>query len=506
MLPWGLTVALAVAAVLDWTHASIFTYYLPPGMNVRLLKTAFWLSVAAVIGFYTALLHTVHRRPYGIRSRVGFLVLVLFSLYIMVERREAFRPAPAPSPLPSSAESGQRRSVLVVGLEGATLEALLPMAEQGHLPFFARILREGAYGRVDAFLPTRESALWTTLGTGKYPYRHGVLGERVYRADHLSPGAHLQILPRGAAFRAWGLLGAEEGSAVRGGEALRLWEVLPSLGVSSGVVGWPGAPRTAPRAGGVSGTGGGEAVFEMGERFFVEAADASTVRPPELFTRGRLFRVRTNEIDPAVLTAFGNEPPPVVRRALAGDLWRQSLLLFLLEQHPEVEAAMLHLPGLGQVSRAYFGGYAKAQFEGAQHRDYLTAAERLTRYYGHLDSFLAQLWTKRSEGTLLVVVSAFGTAEPQGWRRVVTELVGGRPVEGYTDKSPDGVLLLFGPGISEGSLLSETELVDVLPTVAYGLGLPIARDLDGRIVTDAFDRGFLARHPMTFVPSYETLR
>lgn len=505
LLPWGLTVALALAATLDWTHASIYTYYLPPGINVRLLKTAFWLSVAAVAGFYTALLHSVHRRPYGRRSRIAFVVLVMFSLYITVERREAFRPSPPLSPLPSTAEPGQRRSLLVVGLEGATLEALLPMAEQGHIPFFARLLREGAYGRLDAFSPNHELTLWTTLGTGKYPYRHLVLGDRVYSADHLSPGAHLQVLPQGVGFRVWGLLGAEERSAAQSGLALRLWEILPLLGVPSGVVGWPGSPRVravepgSPRV-------GREAVFALGERFFVNPLDASTVRPPELLTRGRLFRVRTDEIDPAVLTAFGGDPPPVLVDALAEDLWRESLFLFLLDQHPEVEAAVVHLPGLGEVSRAFFGGYAKAQFEGAQHRDYLTAAERLTRYYGHLDSFLAELWARRSADTLLVVVSAFGTAEPQGWRRVVTELAGGRPLEGYTENSPDGVLLLSGPGIAEGTLLSETELVDVLPTVAYGLGLPIARDLDGRILTDAFERGFLARHPMTFVPSYETLR
>lgn len=504
-LPWGLTFALAVAAILDWTHASVFTYYLPPGINIRLLKTAFWLSVAAVVGFYTALLHTVHRRPYGFRSRLAFLLLLLFSLYIMVERREAFRPLPAPSPLPSTAESGQRRSLLVIGLEGATLEALLPMAEQGHLPFFARLLREGAYGRLGAFSPTRGLALWTTVGTGKYPYRHGVLGEKVYRVSHLAPGAHLQILPRGIGFPAWGLLGAEEGSAAQGGNALQMWEILPLLGVSSGMVGWPGAPRIRPGAPGAP-EAGSEMTFALSERFFVDSPAPSTVRPPELLTRGRLFRVRTNEIDPAVLTAFGGEPPSVVVEALARDLWRESLLLFLLDQHPGVEATLLHLPGLGEVSRSFFGGYAKAQFEGAQHRDYLAAAERLTRYYAHLDSFLAELWTRRGADTLLVVVSAFGTTEPRGWRRVVSELAGGRPLEGYTEGSPDGVLLLFGPGIAEASLLSEAELVDVLPTVAYGLGLPIARDLDGRILTDAFDRGFLARHPMAFVPSYETLR
>ena len=43
-------------------------------------------------------------------------------------------------------------------------------------------------------------------------------------------------------------------------------------------------------------------------------------------------------------------------------------------------------------------------------------------------------------------------------------------------------------------------------TLLYSVGLPIARDLDGRVLTAAFESAFLARQPLTFVPSYETLQ
>ena len=60
-------------------------------------------------------------------------------------------------------------------------------------------------------------------------------------------------------------------------------------------------------------------------------------------------------------------------------------------------------------------------------------------------------------------------------------------------------------GVSAGSFLNYAELTDVLPTVLYSLGLPIARDLDGGVLTGAFATGFLATQPLTYVPSYETL-
>lgn len=500
-LPWSLTVALALAAFLDWAHASIYTYYLLPGLNVRLIKTASWLSIATLIAFYTALLHTLHRRPYGRRSRLGFVALVAFSLYIMVERREAFQPPPPPSPLSSTAELRERHTLWVVGLEGATLEAVLPLAEQGHLPFFSVMLKEGAHGRLASFAPNQELALWTTLATGRYPYHHRVFGQGIYRADHLLPGARLRLLPLGVGFRTWGLIQPlpEEGGGIQAGtESLRLWEILPRMGLATGVVGWPGGSQQV---------GASSPTFALGKSFFESRPPGGgQVAQEEVADRGRLFRIRPEDIDPAVLAPFGRQAPSVVRRALAQDLWRETLCLFLLDQHRELGATFLHLPGLGSVSRDLFGGYTKMQFEGAQHRDYLRAGEAVTRYYGHLDGFLADLWSRRPDRTFLVVVSAYGTSAPRGVQRIVTELAGGRPLEGHVEDSPDGIALLLGPGIEGGALLSGAELVDIVPTLAYGLGLPIARDLDGRILTEAFERSFLARHPLAFVPSYETLQ
>lgn len=512
ILPWEVTAVLALAALLDWTHASIYAYYLPPGINVRLIKAASWISIAALIAFYTALLHTLHRRPYGRRSRVGFVLLVLFSLYIVIERREAFEPPPPLSPLAASAEPRARRQVLVVGLEGATFEALLPMAEQGRLPFVSRLLREGASSRLVSLTPYHREALWTTLTTGKLPYRHRVVSDSSYRTDFLFPDSRLRLVPVGVGFRVWGLLGSTAEPSRHESETLQWWEILPQMGLPCGIVGWPGGTPTGSMAQEVA-----RPVFALGEAFFEAPAAASAAAsatasatapalPLELAARGRLFRVRPADIDPEILAGFGARPPSLLTRALARDLWRESLFRFLLDQHREVKASFLYLPGLGDVSKAYYGGYSKVQFEGAQHRDYLVAAERLTSYYERLDDTLAALWERQPESSLLVVVSAFGTAEPRGWRRVVTELAGGRPLAGYFESSPDGILLLLGPGIAAGARLPEADLVDVVPTVAYGLGLPLARDLDGQILTSAFDRSFLARHPLTFVPSYETLQ
>ena len=119
LLPWALTVVLATIAVSDFVLASRYSFYLPPGINRRMIKAAVWLSLLSLIFFYTALLHTLHRRPYGIRSRTGLLLAAFASVYVMAERREAFKPFVGPAPLPSVIEPAQRPTLYVIGLGGA---------------------------------------------------------------------------------------------------------------------------------------------------------------------------------------------------------------------------------------------------------------------------------------------------------------------------------------------------------------------------------------------------
>ena len=491
-LPWAFTLALAAAALLDWTHASRFAYFLPPGINTRLIRTALWLTLGALISFYTALLHSLHRRPYGWRSRYGYVLLAVLSVYAMVERREAFRPRPEPPPRPAAVESGRRPELLVVGIDTATLDALLPLAGQGRLGFLAGVLEKGAYGRLESLSPPQRDALWMTLATGKYPYRHGVAGARIYPSDWIAPGAELRLIPAGIAFAKWGTLGSRpRNPRVYPRQALALWEILPRLGVPAGVVGWPASGATT------------DALFALSDRFFTGVPEPGSTRPPGLGERARRFRVPAQEIDRSLLSRFPGPPRPVAG-ALAADRWRESIAASLLAQHPDTGAFFLVLPGLREVSQSSFGGFEAVQFGGARDPAARAAAERVAAYYDALDDFLAAFWRRGSGPRVLVVVSASGVAG-RGGRGLWGEVAPGSALAGNLDGAADGVLLLYGEGIRPGALLTGARLVDVAPTLLYALGFPVARDFDGQALTAAFDKDFLASHPLTFFPSYEGL-
>ncbi len=69
----------------------------------------------------------------------------------------------------------------------------------------------------------------------------------------------------------------------------------------------------------------------------------------------------------------------------------------------------------------------------------------------------------------------------------------------------EGVLLMHGPKIGHGVRLEGARNVDFAPTVLYLLGLPVARDLDGDVLTAAIRSSVLRREPLDYVETYGTL-
>lgn len=73
--------------------------------------------------------------------------------------------------------------VLVIGLDGATFDLIAPWVEQGKLPGFAQLLREGSYGHVRTVPNTDTAPAWTTLATGLDPANHGLFHELGWSPD-----------------------------------------------------------------------------------------------------------------------------------------------------------------------------------------------------------------------------------------------------------------------------------------------------------------------------------
>jgi predicted AlkP superfamily phosphohydrolase/phosphomutase len=65
--------------------------------------------------------------------------------------------------------------LLVLGLDGATLDLVAPWVAAGELPALGRLMAAGVWGPLHSTLPPATFPAWTSLVTGVNPGRHGVL-------------------------------------------------------------------------------------------------------------------------------------------------------------------------------------------------------------------------------------------------------------------------------------------------------------------------------------------
>lgn len=62
----------------------------------------------------------------------------------------------------------------MIGLDGATLDLVLPWVQEGKLPGFAKLINEASYGALESTPNQRSASAWTSLMTGKNPGKHGI--------------------------------------------------------------------------------------------------------------------------------------------------------------------------------------------------------------------------------------------------------------------------------------------------------------------------------------------
>jgi tetratricopeptide (TPR) repeat protein len=129
--------------------------------------------------------------------------------------------------------------------------------------------------------------------------------------------------------------------------------------------------------------------------------------------------------------------------------------------------------------------------------DYVAFSGTVDRCYEYQDEVLADLLTMAGDDTLLVLCSDHGFKS--GDRRPDTP---GRADVGQAAlwHLPFGVLLLHGASVQRGAHPQGATILDIAPTVLHALGIPLARDLPGQVIAEAFRPGAIAHEPARVAP------
>ena len=73
-------------------------------------------------------------------------------------------------------QAPNKRKVLLIGWDAADWKVINPLLDAGKMPNLARFIEQGVIGNLATLQPVLSPMLWTSIATGKRPYKHGIHG------------------------------------------------------------------------------------------------------------------------------------------------------------------------------------------------------------------------------------------------------------------------------------------------------------------------------------------
>jgi predicted AlkP superfamily phosphohydrolase/phosphomutase len=368
------------------------------------------------------------------------------------------------------------RRVVILGIDGLEWDVMGPLLESGELPNFARLVHEGSWGELRSLKFLESPMIWTSIATGKLPGKHGITGFTT-KEGAPRPGAILTSDYR---------------------TARTLWDILGEKGWRVGVVGWlvtwPAEPVNGYLVTDRFGYG-----WDAGTR-----SSEGITYPDTLLEEIGDLRVRPEDVSDADVGKFLRGGVPTggelservmaLKRIIATDETSLAAERYLSVETP-TEFCALYLKGVDGVCHLFWTDAYPESGPRPTDREIAVFGEVIARYYQEADRVLGEFLDAVDENTTLIVTSDHGHSGPK--------VRGDSYAWGIAMHDPTGFFALYGSDVAGGRELSGVSVLDITPTILALCGLPVAEDMDGKVIEEAIDPGFLTEHPVTTIPTYE---
>jgi hypothetical protein len=353
--------------------------------------------------------------------------------------------------------------VLLIGIDGASMRVIEPMMAAGKLPHLASIAQDGIHGALRSGMPIFSPRIWNTIATGKRPEKHGI--DDFSRKD--AEGNTRLLLATDRKVHA-------------------LWNIASDAGMTVGVINWWNTYPLEP----INGVMVADHLMGADIAGRLEMTRATTVptkgqlvhpaswqeRVVEIFERERRMTEVANPFETVGPLVPGVEArrDKLSRRFIEDGIVVQ--IAQAVEEELQPDVMMVFLAGIDRISHFLWGSIEPAELypERARPSEEQRAAgsHALREYYRYTDALIGQLMQNYGANDLVVVVSDHGFEA--GVRMM--HLTGIHE----TKEALDGVIFARGRDIQSGQRVRSMSIRDVTPTLLAWLGLPGAKDMDGK--------------------------
>lgn len=374
----------------------------------------------------------------------------------------------------------KKQKVLLLGWDAADWKVINNLMDQGLMPSLEKLVNKGIMGKLATLDPSFSPMLWSSIATGKRPYKHGVHG-------------FIEVTPDGNNVR-------PVMSTSR--KCRAIWNMLTLKKMKTHVVGWWPSHPAEP----INGT--------MISNFFQKAPKSiqetwemaeGTVHPAEQSEHFAQFRVHPQELTGQHIIPFIPEAAKIFKTKAKSITAVASVTAHAASLHAaftniirtqEWDFAALYLDAVDH----YCHGFMKYHPPKRPHipqEDYDYFKDVVTAGYRFHDMMLGRIMELIDDDTTILLISDHGFQPDHLRPRNIPK----EPAGPAYEHSPFGIIVAAGPGIKKDEAIYGASILDITPTILKLFGLPVANDMDGKVLDQIFE----SPRSTSFIESWEAV-
>ena len=374
----------------------------------------------------------------------------------------------------------QKKKVLLIGWDAADWKVIHPLIDQGWMPSLKSLVENGVSGKMATLDPPLSPMLWTSIATGKRPFKHGIHG-------------FTEVAPGNAGIRP---------TYITSRTTKAFWNILNQQEIKPSVVGWwPSHPA--------------EPINGVMISNFYQKAEANAeaewrllngaVHPASKADFYSKLRVHPEEILPSHVLPFvpnldkvdllNDKRIGVIRKNIADSSTIHCAGTYIAANE-EWDFLAVYFDAIDHFCHSFMK-YHPPHREFIPRADFELYKDVVAGAYKFHDMLLGRYLELIPEDTTVIVISDHGFHP--GINR--PESLPDEPTAPAYEHSPFGIFVMKGPGIKKDESVFGVSLLDVAPTILHLYNLPIGQDMDGKVIQQAFEHA----QPIQVVPSWDEI-
>lgn len=372
------------------------------------------------------------------------------------------------------------KKVLLLGWDAADWKIIHPLLDAGLMPSLESLINKGVMGDLATLDPVLSPILWTSIATGKTGDKHGILNFVEPVPDKM------EVRPVTSTSR----------------KCKAFWNILSQNNLKSNVVGWWPSNPVEPINGAMVSNFFQKITAEKTEDWKLPEGSIHPTRLTEILSE---YRIHPTELTGEHILPFvpkahlvdqkKDKYLSIIGKNIAECASTHAAATWLMENEPW-DLTAVYFDTIDHLSHGFMK-YHPPQMQGIADDKFDLYQDVVNGIYRFHDMMLERYIQLAGEDATIIILSDHGFhSDHLRPKRLPTE-----PMAPALEHRQFGMFCISGPNIQKDERIYGATLLDITPTILTLFGLPVGKDMDGKVLTHVFDNPVIP----SYIDSWENV-